>query len=67
MLVAITTKFAQLQPCGGVPTVFHRSVAGYTIRAFGRISATLSAFQGDDNTNALFGCHTLYRPNAGIK
>ena len=67
MLVAVTTEFAQLEPSGGIPAVFHCRVAGYTSRAFSSITATLSAFQGDDNPNALFGCHTLYRPNAGIK
>jgi hypothetical protein len=67
VLVAVTTKFAQLQPGGGVPTVFHCGVAGYTIRAFGRVSATLGAFQGDDDTNALFGCHTLLQTQHGNK
>ena len=67
VLVAVTTEFAQLQSSGGVPTIFHSCVAGDASRAFGSITATLSAFQCDDDTNALFGCHTLYRPNAGIK
>jgi hypothetical protein len=67
VLVAVTTKFAQLQPSGGVPTVFHCGVAGNTIRAFGRVSATLGAFQGDDDTNALFGCHTLLQTQHGNK
>ncbi|MFM2303685.1 MAG: hypothetical protein RLZZ135_1095 [Cyanobacteriota bacterium] len=67
VLVAVTTELAQLQPSGSVPTVFHGGVTRYTSRAFGSVSATLGAFQGDDNTNALFGCHNPYRPNVGIK
>ena len=67
VFVAVATEFAQLQPSGGVPAVFHGGVTGYTSRAFSSVSATLSAFQCDDNTNALFGCHNPYRPNAGIK
>jgi hypothetical protein len=67
VLVAVTTEFAQLQSGGGVPTIFHCGVTGDTRRAFSKIAAALGAFQSDDNTNALFGCHTLYRPNVGIK
>jgi hypothetical protein len=67
VLVAVTTEFAQLQSGGGVPTIFHCGIAGDTRRAFSKIAAALGAFQSDDNTNALFGCHTLYRPNVGIK
>jgi hypothetical protein len=67
VLVTVTTEFAQLQSGGGVPTIFHSCIAGNTRRAFSKIAAALGAFQCDDDTNALFGCHTLYRPNAGIK
>jgi hypothetical protein len=67
VLVTVTTELAQLQSGGGVPPIFHCGVAGDTRRAFSKIAAALGAFQSDDNTNALFGCHTLYRPNMGIK
>jgi hypothetical protein len=57
VLVAVGAELAQFKPVGGIPAIFGGGVTRNPRRSLIGVCATLSAFQRNDDTDAL-GCHS---------
>jgi hypothetical protein len=57
--VTVRAEFFDLEPPGGITTVFASGIARNAVGTLVGIGATFGAFDGDRDADAFFACHNF--------